>query len=141
MTTQEIETHLDDITIKLLTWKPGTARNIAVAILGHIVKECDCIIWPDQIDTSTVIADDRNAIGLTWRTLVKIGILKRTECSRRSTAGGSRGRTIFSYRLVDERKAHTFLKRNGWTPTTPKGQQEFDVLKMPRTISESWNLG
>jgi hypothetical protein len=128
MNAQEIDAHLDDATIKVLTWKPGTARNIAVAILGHIVGENDRIIWPDQIDTRDVVAGDRNAIGLTWRTLVKVGILKRTECSRRSTADGSRGRTIFSYRLVDESKARTFLKRNGWSPTKPIGQQEFAAL-------------
>lgn len=122
----ETDAHLDEVTIKQLMWKPGVAQSLAVTILAHMVGRDDRIVFPDEIKTDWIGTESRNIIGTTWRTLAKMGIIKRTSGYRRSVAKNSNGRTIFSYRIESENLARAFLKRNGCpnpdrrgTPTLP----------------------
>lgn len=105
---------LDQATIKQLTWKPGTARAVAVAIVSHALNGPD-ILWPDQVDYSTtgMTTDDKNCVGLAFRNLQRNGILEHGANFRRSEIKVANGRTIFSYRLASRSRAELFLKRNG----------------------------
>lgn len=105
------EAHLQEVLVNQLTWKPGAARNAAVRIVKHAL-ECEGVLWPDEVDLDTVHADDRNCIGTAYKNLAKQGILEHGASFRRSRSEGSRGRTIFSYRLASRARAELFLRRN-----------------------------
>lgn len=121
-----VDAQLDAATISQLTWKPSVKRDIAVKILGHMVGNNDRIVWPDEIDFTSIAKDDRNCIGTTWRTLAKMDMIKRMDGHRRSTSEESRGRTIFSYRLTNEALARAFLRRNG-VVNIKRGQPELPL--------------
>lgn len=131
MNTQEVDQHLDDVTIKQLTWKPGINVNVAVAILKGFIE--DRIQWTDEVDLGFVLPTDVNCIGTTWRRLSNLGILKPMEQFRRSTKDASKGRKVFKYRLANEGLAKAFLKRNGWTPNVTAGQTEMFPQLTPAT--------
>lgn len=128
MSTETTDNKLDDATIKQLTFKPGVCQNIAVAIVRAFTE--DRIAWTDEVDLSFVLADDLNCIGLAWRRLTAVGIIKPIGQFRRSTKEASQGRRIFKYRLANEGLARTFLARNGWTPNVTAGQMELMEAKV-----------
>ena len=105
---------LDSATLAQLTWKPGTARAVAVAIVQHALNGPD-VIWPDQVDYSAtgMTPDDKNCVGLAFRNLQRNGIIQHGSSFRRSQAQGANSRTIFSYTLASRSRAELFLKRNG----------------------------
>ena len=117
------DTHLDDVTIRQLTWKPSVARNVA----GRIVQAAllEGFIWPDEVcydGVPSLTAADANCIGTAWRNLTKQGILQRGSNYRRSTSDRSKGRTIFCYALASAARARTFLRRNQM-PVTERQQE------------------
>jgi hypothetical protein len=121
MTTQTdaaFDMHLDQTTIKMLTWKPTVSTAIAVAIVQVFIQHPALNHWPDEIDLSWVSAKDKNLIGIAWRRLKNSGIISQTGSHRRSKSEDAGGRQIWQYRLESAALARTFLKRNGEIPRT-----------------------
>lgn len=128
---------LDAATIKALTWKPTIVRNVAIRIVSQAVEAHDRIFWADNIDFDFIGPSDSACIGLAWRMLVKVGILKRTDLNRRSIKESSRGRVVFKYRVACLKRAAIFLERNGWSGRVgPKGEQFlFPIEELNRIIN------
>ena len=118
ITPAEIDAGLDWGTIKQLIWKNDTCKRVAVLIVESFLK--DKIQWSDDVNVQGLDDKDKNIIGLTWRRLAKLGILKRMEGAedhRRSKVKSRKGGIVWKYRLVNPALANAFLKRNGWNPT------------------------
>lgn len=94
-----------------LSWKPTTCQRIAVTIVKAALNSIGDI-FPDEIDLSFVSADDSNLVGLAWKNLMRLNIIKHGNRFRRSTKPNSKGRTIFAYKLASRPLAITFLNRN-----------------------------
>jgi len=119
---------LDDVTLKQIAFKPGLMQAVAVTIVSQFLP--DRIIWLDEVELPPGLEKkDMNCVSATWRRLCKLGILKRMEGAenyRRSAKKSRRGGTVFKYRVLNEKLAETFLKRNGWTRTR-RGQPELQL--------------
>ena len=105
------EKALDAIEIKQLLWKPGQCRDIAIAIV--VAMEKDRIKWQDEIDFRFVAPGDVNCIGMAWRKLIKLGVIKRLQANRRSIKKEAKGRTVWKYHLISPLRAKIFLEQNG----------------------------
>ncbi|HYE29949.1 MAG TPA: hypothetical protein VEH27_00845 [Methylomirabilota bacterium] len=110
MNTAEVDQHLDDVAVNQLVWKPGVLRTIGVEIARHAVRRR--VFWPDELDFSKVAEADKNCIGIAYRLLSKYEIITRNGNYRRSETGDSKGRTIFDYRIINDRLAQAFIDRN-----------------------------
>ena len=120
--------HLDEISLRALTWKPSVARDIAVDICQRvIVPPWRC--WPDEIKLAGVSAEDRHIVGLAWRQLMKAKVIKQTGIYRRSNSPGRHGGTVFQYELVSRARAETFIRRNGKIPKV--NELQTDLFTMP----------
>ena len=136
-TPKQIDASLDDATIKQLSFKDGSCRNIAVRIVESFLP--DKIQWQDDVPTGEVHDDDKNCIGMTWRRLAKLGIVKRMEGAddhRRSKLKARKGGLTWKYRLANPALAVTFLKRNGWTRTR-RGQPELALEMAENHLAEA----
>lgn len=122
---------LDAATINQLSWKPNIVRNIAIKIAAHFLK--DRIAYTDELDMSFVPALDANCIGLTFRRLKQAGIIEETGRCRQSDIKrrpDRHGGKAFQWRIKSDKRARTFLERNGWTAGLCNGQTElFDNEK------------
>jgi len=125
MNTSEIDAHLDATTILHLSWKPGIARDIAAVIVNSLLH--NRTMWPDQIDLSFVPESACNVIGTQWRRLKNCGIIVQTGQFKRSMKKESSGRVIWQYKLACEKRARTFMDRNGITTDWTPGQQELAI--------------
>jgi hypothetical protein len=105
------DTKLDAATIAQLSFKAGTCKDIAVTIVVAMLD--DRIQWQDEIDLSFVEPADKNCIGMTWRRLIKLGMLERLSLNRRSTQKAAKGRTVWKYHLKSSALAQRFLSANG----------------------------
>lgn len=105
---------LDKTALRLLTWKPGVVRNLAIQIVEKVLV-APCRIWPDDIPLDKVNVTDRNTIGIAWRLLAKADVIQQTGQYRKSTAANRNAGTVFEYTLKSRARAETFLKRNGRT--------------------------
>lgn len=101
----------EDAIALMLCYKPAALRAALVAIV-RTALESEAELWPDAI-TFDLAANDKNAIGNSFKTLLRAKIVERTGAWRASKAESHKGRTIFGYRLVNANLARTFLKRNG----------------------------
>src|SRR6187551_2288151 len=75
-TADATDAHLDEVTLRQLSWKPNLCRNIAVALCRHFLK--DRIAYTDAINLDFVTTADANCIGLTFRRLREQGIICET---------------------------------------------------------------
>lgn len=125
--TQSASFALDDVTIKLLTWKPGPVRAVAVAVVRKAIENNYAyeLLWPDEVILDFVMPQDSAAIGIAWKLLIKAGIVAKTGMFRRSKTEHSKGRTIFCYQVESMALAKTFLARNGAQPVTEPQQEMF----------------
>lgn len=117
-----VDLHLDDQTVKLLTWKPSVMRDIAGEIVRSFLR--DRIAWSDEVDLSGVPPESANAIGLCWRQLTRAGIVEPMGQFQRSTRPEARGRRVFKYRLASEARALAFLRANGLVAGSFSKQRE-----------------
>ena len=122
------DTHLDNVALKQLVWKPSTVRNIAVGKAEKIILP-PFKLWPDQVPLDAVSQEDRQVVGTAWRLLSKADVIKQTGNYRKSTASGRRSSSVFEYQLNSMNRAQTFLKRNGVTPMLSEVQS--DLFTMP----------
>ena len=125
MNDAQVDQHLDQKTLLVLTWKNPTMKRIASVICRHYIA--DKIAWSDEMDLSFVRDEDRNCIGLCWRLLVKpLGIIEPMGQFKRSKTDSRRGGWIFKYRIVDEKKARALLNRFG--EVTPTGEVQPELI-------------
>ena len=113
-----VDAHLDQVTVKLLTWKPGLMLSVAIAVTHHAMNRgSGQSFYPDEVAISEeIIQQSPNCIGLCYRNLATAGIINATGHFRRSSMDlrkASRGRKVFEYVLASRARAETFLKRNG----------------------------
>lgn len=125
---------LDAVALKQLTWKPNIIRNVGIAITRHYLD--DRIAWADEVELEEITKNNSACIGTAWRMLAKAKIIERVPQTRRSTKANSKGRTVFKYRLLSEKRARTFLARNGYTALTP-GQPELPVFGVEKNLQET----
>ena len=121
----EADKQLDEIIIQQLTWKPDICRNIAVRTVEHFLR--DRICYTDEIDFKFVPALSANCIGMTFRRLREAGIIQQTgrfRQSDRKLRPDRRSSSVFQWRLVSQKRAATFLERNGFVPNLCNGQAE-----------------
>lgn len=107
---------LDEITISAILFKPGTCRDIMLAIANAFITAPGMAVWADEITLPYVPESSKNCIGLAWRCLAKRGMIMRLEGQtdhRRSQREGSKGRTIWRYQVVNLKLLKTFTERNG----------------------------
>jgi hypothetical protein len=124
MNPQEIDAHLDDVTIKQLTFKPGVATDVAVAIVKHYVEHL--VAFADEVNLPALADADVNCVGLAWRRLANVGIICQTGDHRRSQRDRRKGGVVWKYRLLSHKLAVTFLARNGIT-NFRRGQGELPL--------------
>lgn len=110
MTMSDTLTHEEAIALQQV-WKPAALRSALVAIVKTAI-ESEAELWPDAI-TFDLAAEDKNAIGNSFKTLTRAKLIERTGAWRASKAESHKGRTIFAYRLTNTNLARTFLQRNG----------------------------
>lgn len=118
-TPEKIDSHLDNVQIKQLIFKPGVARNIMIKIASTFIDGNPH--WPDEIKFPEIERKDKNCIGSAWRTLMNHGMIAQTAEIRRSKADGRRGGIILKYRPENVNLLKRFLKANGWTEK-PQGE-------------------
>lgn len=123
MSDTEANTHLDDVTIKQLVWKPGASREIASRIVRQAL-ESDGLLWPDEVRLDCVDAADKNIVGIAWRYLAKFGVIAGTGRFRRSTHPEANGRKVFQYQVASLALAKRWLVANGYPLSTPVLRQE-----------------
>ncbi len=111
---ETVDAKLDDVAIKQLLWKPSQMRDVACSIVGSMLYHR--VAYADEVSLPALKKDDVNAVGSSWRNLTRTGIVEKTGRFRRSKKEASNGRTVWEYRLMSERLAYTFLKRNGGVP-------------------------
>ena len=102
--------HLEKVKDLQMAFKSDAVRKFACLVVDLAIGQKE--FWPDQIDVDQLAEADRNCIGSVYRWLCNVGILVRTEHFRRSEADGAKGRTIFQYRLADDKLARVFQTRN-----------------------------
>lgn len=100
---------LDNVTLLHYVWKNRTMELVAQKIL-QVALGSSCF-WPCDIDFSCVPPDSKNCIGITFRTLIRIGVIARTNRFKQSESKDSKGRTIFGYVLASRNKAESLLAR------------------------------
>src|ERR1035438_9080742 len=131
-TNATIDAHLDQVTLRQLTWKASSFRNAAIRIVNKALEIGTVEFYPDDVSMggiktsleATTAQMDANCIGTAYRLLMNNGIIKRTGNYRRSKARGRRGATVFGLMLDSTAKAKTFLLRNGVTNPPPEPQKE-----------------
>lgn len=123
--TKTTDEQLNEATIAQLTWKPNIVRNIALKLCERFLK--DRIAYTDEIDLSFVPTLHANCIGLTFRRLRDMGIIKETGRFRQNsqkTRPGRKGGKAFQWRIISDKRARLFMERNGWLPNLCTGQDE-----------------
>ena len=110
---------LDEVE-RLMQWfKNPTLARCAVAILNRALMNAET--WPDEVDLSFVGPDDKNCIGICWRSLRQAGLLVELPgLSRRSRAEKANGRRIFCYGVSSRALATTLVRRLGGTAQDPQ---------------------
>lgn len=107
-----------------MVWTAGPMRNVAIKIVSRAVQENDRIFWSDDVDLAFLEPSEWAVIGMAWRKLLALRIIARMNLHRKSKRPGSRGRTIFKYRLASEALAQQFLAVNAWTGSaSPSGER------------------
>lgn len=129
----DADAQLNAISLRALTWKPGPARDIAIAICQRILRS-PWRLWPDEIELKAIAQDDRQIVGLAWRQLMKAQIIRQTGQFRKSNAPGRHGSTVFEYELLSESRAKTFVRRNGSIPIVAEHQTELFQVKQPHPL-------
>jgi hypothetical protein len=135
-TLNPVDSHLDQVTIKHLTWKPGAMRELAVAVLHHaMLTGSGQEFYPDEVKLDEPLAwllsESPNCTGTCYRNLKVAGIIEPTGHFRRSNMerrAKSRGRTVFAYTLASRARAETFLQRNGDVAIPAHPQQEMKLV-------------
>lgn len=116
-----VDAYLDDKTLRQLTWKPTQCRDIAHAIVRRAVEGAGTL-WPDEVELY-VNDDDKNCIGLAWRTLASNGVIVATGSFRRSEHEARRGGKVFEYQLKSLALAKRWLAVNGFPAPQLREQQ------------------
>lgn len=109
-----VDAKLSDASLLQYAFKNETVRSVAVAIAAACAAAPGDTLWPDEIDLPELAAEDKNAIGLSFKNLARWKMIERIETQhRRSTSKTAKGRTVFPYRIINLGLLKVFLQRNG----------------------------
>jgi hypothetical protein len=102
---------LDEVAIRQYVWKNPTMQAVAAIICRAALVRSE--FYPDTLNFSSVPQGDRNCIGITFRTLLRMGLIEQTGLFRSSEAEGANGRIVFQYTLANRALTEALLERTG----------------------------
>ena len=92
-------------------WKTPQMQGAAVAVAKSLAG-AECCVWTDEVEFPGLGPEDRNVIGLAWRTLQRRGLIGKTGNWRPSKAKSRRGGVAWQYRVASWPLLKEFLRRN-----------------------------